>query len=151
MTFQEHTRFRATKAWKEFRKALIIKRGPYCELCGTKYVGKRIKQLQVHHRDPENYFDLTPEKFALLDSSCHDLIERLATKLEGSKSDNIPNLEKWVSLTYLFLPFETQRIVKEKYDAYLSSKMPKGQWQSLCEESQKLFEGETKSAPEKCG
>jgi len=136
MTSAEHNKFRTLKVWKDFRKKLLEERGSYCELCGTKYAGKKIKQLQVHHKDPDNYTDLNPEKFALLDSSCHDLIERLATKLVGSKSDNIPNLEKWVNLLYLFLPLKAQNAVELKYNDYLSSKMSPD-WKKLCGENSK--------------
>ncbi len=131
MTSAEHTKFRSTKIWKEFRKSIIQTRGAICECCGTRYSGKRTKQLQIHHKDPVNYTDLNPEKFVILDSSCHDLIERMSTKLKGSRSGDIPHLENWIRLLYTFLPYETQRIVVEKYDDYLSSKMP-DEWKDLC-------------------
>lgn len=120
MTFAEHTKFRTTKVWKEFRKKLIAERGPCCELCGTKYIGKRIKQLQVHHKDPANYLDLAPEKFALCCNGCHDLIERISTKLIGKNSSNIPNLEKWVNLLADFLSLEALNALEEKHSDCLS-------------------------------
>ncbi len=107
-----------------------------CECCGTRYVGKRIKQLQVHHKDPEHYEDLDAKKFLLLDSSCHDLVERISTKLKGSKSDNIPRVEDWVRLLYPFFSYDVQEIVKVKYGDYLSSKMP-SIWEELCGEGPK--------------
>lgn len=102
MTHIEHNKFRTTKVWKEFRKKLIHDRGAECECCGTKYSGKRIKQLQVHHKDPANYMDLAPEKFVLLCSGCHDMIERMNKKLKGSKG--VKNKEKWLALIGEFLP-----------------------------------------------
>ena len=103
MTFAEHTKFRTTKEWKEFRKKLISERGSSCEMCGTQYSGKRIKQLQVHHKDPGNYTDLTPEKFCLLCSECHSTVERLNKKLKGKKG--VTNKEKWLALIQDFLPY----------------------------------------------
>ena len=123
MTFREHTQFRTTKVWKEFRKKLLADRGTICECCGTRHNGKQARQLQIHHKDPENYTDLTPEKFAVLDSSCHDLVERYAIKLRGSKSGDIPSLELWIQLLYKFLPYRAREAVIQKYDEYLLSKL----------------------------
>jgi predicted HNH restriction endonuclease len=49
-------------------------------MCGSSYAGKRTKMLQIHHLDSINYKDLTPSKFRLVCSSCHDLIERMKVK-----------------------------------------------------------------------
>jgi hypothetical protein len=103
VTFTEHTRFRALKVWKEFRKAIIETRGPYCELCGGEYRGKKVKQLQLHHLDPANYTVLDPIKFKLLCNSCHrHIIERLSKKLRGK--NGVKNKEKWLALIEDFLP-----------------------------------------------
>jgi hypothetical protein len=134
MTSAEHTKFRSTTRWREFRTHLLEERGFRCELCGT----KKKKGLQIHHLDPEHYLDLTPEKFAILDSACHDLIERFATKLKGSKSKDIPNLEIWIKLLYQYLPVEARIAVRTKHGDYLSSKMH-SEWEDLCRKDEALF------------
>jgi len=134
MIAAEHTKFRSTTRWREFRSRLLEERGYRCELCGT----KKKKGLQIHHLDPEHYTDLSPEKFVILDSACHDLVERLAIKLKGSKSKDIPNLEKWISLLYNFLPISARQAVKTKHGDYLSSTMH-DEWKKLCEEDENKF------------
>jgi len=102
VTFVEHTKFRTLKVWREFRKSIIEERGPYCELCGGEYRGKRIKQLQLHHLDPANYAILDPAKFKLVCGSDHDTIERISKKLRGK--NGVKNKEKWLALLEGFLP-----------------------------------------------
>jgi predicted HNH restriction endonuclease len=103
MTFNDHMKFRTTKVWKDFREKLLLERGAECTMCGTKYSGKRIRQLQVHHRDPEHYEDLTPEKFCLLCSGCHRIVERLSKKIRGK--NGVKNKEKWLALIEDYLPY----------------------------------------------
>lgn len=66
---KEKVEFRKSKEWRCFRKQLLEERGYVCECCGRK-----TKYLDCHHKDPENYTDLTPEKFALLCKSCHSCV-----------------------------------------------------------------------------
>lgn len=103
MTFKEHNQFRTTKEWKDFRKKILEKRGLFCECCGTSYTLKTSRRLQVHHKDPKNYLDLSPEKFCLLCSECHKLIERVSKKINGKKG--IKNKEKWLELLKDYLPY----------------------------------------------
>ena len=102
MTASEHTKYRQSKEWKEFRKKIIEERTAVCELCGTKYSGKRIKQLQLHHLDPANYENLTSEKFKLICASDHKLVERISKKLQGK--NELKNKELWIALLQDFLP-----------------------------------------------
>jgi len=104
MTSTDKTKFRSRKLWKDFRLKLITKANFSCELCGTKYAGKRKKMLQVHHLDPANYENLIDENFKCLCSSCHDTVERMAVKLLGKNRLNIPNLESWLVLYEEYLP-----------------------------------------------
>lgn len=62
-----------------------------CECCG-----KKTKYLDCHHKDPENYTDLTTEKFALLCKSCHSCV----SDVERIKPEN---REKLRSKEYLKL------------------------------------------------
>lgn len=72
MTSKEKTEFRKSIEWKKFRKQLLSSRPLVCECCGT-----ATKRLSVHHKDPEHYDDLTPDKFSLLCSMCHKCVSRL--------------------------------------------------------------------------
>lgn len=87
----EKVEFRKSKEWRNFRKMLLEERGHICECCG-----KRTKFLDCHHIDPENYTDLTPEKFALLCHSCHSCV----SDIERIKKEN---REKLRSKEYLDL------------------------------------------------
>lgn len=87
----EKVEFRKSKEWRCFRKQLLEERGNICECCG-----RHTKWLDCHHKDPENYTDLTPEKFALLCHSCHYCV----TDVERIKPDN---REKLRSKEYLKL------------------------------------------------
>lgn len=112
MTSKEKNKFRASKQWKEFRNSLLDERGSQCELCGTKYSGRRKKTLQVHHLDPDNYTDLNPDKFVLLCSSDHDLVERVAKKIL-SKNTELLNQDIWFLLLERFLPFKARNKLSE--------------------------------------
>jgi 5-methylcytosine-specific restriction endonuclease McrA len=95
--------FRRTKAWKDFRLSLIEKAQFSCQLCGTHYSGKAKRKLQVHHLYPEDYTNLDPNRFRVLCSEDHKLVERIACKFLA-KNPKIENLEKWLSLLSDFLP-----------------------------------------------
>ena len=88
---KEKVEFRKSKEWRIFRKQLLEERGYICECCGRK-----TKHLDCHHMSPENYNDLTPEKFALLCHSCHSCV----SDVERIKPDN---REKLRSKEYLKL------------------------------------------------
>ena len=103
MKTSDKTKFRQSKAWKQFRLAVIVSVQGCCELCGTQYKGKRLKMLQVHHLNPDDYFNITTGKFAVLCSSCHDLVERMAIK----KSWGEGYYEKcWYNLLWDFMPVQ---------------------------------------------
>jgi hypothetical protein len=95
----EHTAYRQTKEWKQFREKIVHERDSRCECCGIKKKG-----LNLHHLDPANYQDLDPLKFKLLCKDCHNLVEKMARRLHGSKADMIANKEKWLDLLGPFLP-----------------------------------------------
>lgn len=90
--------FRQSKAWKDFREFMIGSQGNCCELCGMKYPGARDKMLQVHHLEPHDYFTLNMAAFSVLCSSCHDLIERFVTRINGKAFVMPKNYQKWGSL-----------------------------------------------------
>ena len=69
--------------------------------CGMKRLPKR---LQIHHLFPSEYEDLSPEKFAVLCPSCHDVVERYSKRLRGKKADEIANKDEWLALYGKFLP-----------------------------------------------
>jgi len=114
---KEKTKFRSSKEWKDFRRQLIKERGPQCELCGTKYSGKRLRMIQVHHLDPDDYTNLNPDKFVLLCSGCHDLVERISKKIL-SKNTELLHKSLWMSLLYRFLPYKTKNKLKEELDGF---------------------------------
>lgn len=107
ITSKDKTKFRSSREWKEFRQSLLEERGCSCELCGTRYSGKRKRYLQVHHLDPENYKDLSPDKFVLLCSSCHEMVERISKKIL-SKNTELSNKSKWIILLENYLPFKSK-------------------------------------------
>jgi hypothetical protein len=67
---KEKTNFRAKTAWKKFSKSLKTqqKTDP---LTGSKLT----KFAQVHHLDPYNYEDLSPQKYVALNPMSHNVIE----------------------------------------------------------------------------
>jgi len=99
MTGAEKTKFRARVQWKRFRENLIKTRGPKCELCGIK---KNAKDLDVHHLDPSDYFNLTESKFKILCTDCHAYIERSALRLGGREP--FPNRELFLAWAGEFVP-----------------------------------------------
>ena len=104
MTSAEHTKFRSTTRWRVFRKSLLEARGYQCACCGI----KKKKGLQIHHKDPENYLDLTPEKFVILCSGCHDLVEKFAKRFRGKKANTITNADLWYALLSPFFAIEKE-------------------------------------------
>jgi len=102
MTSAEHTKFRSTSRWREFRSRLLEERGYRCACCGI----KKKKGLQIHHKDPDHYDDLTPEKFIILCSDCHGLVEKMAKRFRGKKANTITNSELWYELLSPFFPYE---------------------------------------------
>ena len=103
---EDRNKFRTSAKWKKFRLGLVDQQNGTCALCGTRYYGKQKKYLQLHHLDPAYYDDLNPEKFQLICSSCHDMVEKMITKIEGSKSISIPRLDAWLDLIldYITVP-----------------------------------------------
>lgn len=101
-----HERFRARKAWKDFSAQRREAVGYRCELCGGVYRGALSRKLQVHHRDEENYEDLTPDKFKVLCYTCHsEIVETWVTRLNGSKFIPGPMFLYWYGLLKDFLSF----------------------------------------------
>jgi hypothetical protein len=123
-TRKERTKYRSTKVWKTFRSQLIEQAQGRCFLCGQKYYGKQKKYLQIHHLDPECYDDLDPNKFIVLNSACHDLVETVSIKILGTKSDSLLNLEHWVRLLWPAFPFRVRQVIQDKYGVYLSTQIP---------------------------
>ena len=102
MTSAEHAKFRSTTRWREFRTHLLENRGYCCACCGI----KKKKGLQIHHKDPDQYDDLTPEKFVILCSDCHGLVEKMAKRFRGKKVNTIANAKLWYELLSPFFPYE---------------------------------------------
>jgi hypothetical protein len=112
VTTEEKTKFRTRVAWRSFRKEKLQTCENRCELCGTKYSGKRTKMLQVHHHDPDNYDDLTADKFSVLCSGCHEVVEKISKKLKA-KNYTLINEEKWQGLLFEHLDYEAREILLE--------------------------------------
>lgn len=72
---EERAKFRQRKVWTSFRELEIERRGCCCEICGKKLT-KLVANL--HHRcackTMEEYENLSPERFLLLCTSCHDWV-----------------------------------------------------------------------------
>lgn len=113
MTSKEKTKFRQTQKWKVFRAFFLKKTNSSCELCGSVYSGKRKRMLQLHHRDPDNYTDLNPEKFRLICSGCHEMVEKISKKVLSNNS-SLVNKEEWYILLKNFLPFKVEKRLLEK-------------------------------------
>lgn len=77
------TLFRQSKVWKDFRAAMIKMNNGTCECCGIRYPASKYHLLQVHHLQPDDYYNLDPAKFSVLCSSDHDMIERWVTRING--------------------------------------------------------------------
>lgn len=92
------TLFRASKAWKDFRHAMIEMNGAKCEMCGIAYSANKHHLLQVHHLRPDEYELLDSAQFSVLCSSCHDSIERWVTRINGKAFVPPSNIEQWDGL-----------------------------------------------------
>lgn len=92
-------KIRSRVSWIKFRKYMIMKANSTCELCGTKYFGKRQKLLNVHHMNESiyTYDDFNENNFRVLCSDCHDLVEKVIIK------NNLNTLPKKVSIWWQML------------------------------------------------
>ena len=98
----EHTKFRTTKQWKVFRQSILAEREHRCQCCG---IPKKPKGLQLHHKKPQDYTDLShPEDFVLVCSECHKLIERMSRRFRGKNASTILNAEVWYLLLSPYFP-----------------------------------------------
>lgn len=73
MKSKQKTEFRRSKEWKNLRQLKLAETNHCCEMCGV----RRKIGLNVHHRDPDNYTDLEPDKFIVLCKYHHELLEHL--------------------------------------------------------------------------
>jgi len=103
-----HTLFRKKKVWKDFRITMLERDDWYyrCELCNTKYTGKRSRMLQAHHHDPANYEVLDPKMFSVLCFSHHEMIEVFTSMIMGKNWQPPANIQEWWNLIghHLALP-----------------------------------------------
>lgn len=77
-----HSLFRRTKKWTSFRK-MMLKENPYCALCGSKRATRT-----VHHifdcKTEEEYENLSPDRFIILCSQCHNFLHWLGRKKDDT-------------------------------------------------------------------
>ena len=92
------TLFRQSMAWKNFRQAMIELNNATCEMCGMRYTASKHHLLQVHHLEPAFYELLDSAKFSVLCSSCHDLVERFVTRVNGGQFAPPENIREWDTL-----------------------------------------------------
>lgn len=75
-----------------------------CQLCGTKYSGKRTRLLHIHHMDETQYTNYDPKLFAVLCESCHELVEKMQYRLENNSNLLSEDMkEKWEHLLEKFI------------------------------------------------
>ena len=113
MTSKEKTRFRQTKAWKDFRTQLLKTRGMRCELLGTPVTKKT---AQVHHLRPDQYDNLDPALFQILSPTAHEFVEFVALVLGGKTV--VPNRAVLLAWLGPFLP-ASERTVDKYYKMML--------------------------------
>lgn len=114
MTSEEKIKFRRGKTWKEFRLKKIQEQSDTCELSGMVYKGAKQKAgLECHHHDPLNYDDLEMEKFSILNSTMHNLVEYWITRIKGKNFKPPKVLKLWLPLIYKHLTIECQQKLKE--------------------------------------
>lgn len=105
-TSKDKTAFRKTKEWIEFRNALIKERR-FCEVCGNNL------RLQCHHRHlndkPEEYSNLSPERFAVLCFSCHNYFHKLSRTLNRKKNTPVPRNDIKELCDYLIILPEDEK------------------------------------------
>ncbi len=95
--------------WKRFRSEQIQARGNRCELCGS--IKKSDKDLDLHHLHPNEYDNLDPKLFKLLDTKCHELVEWVAIRLAVSQKDNsFPVREACIDWLGPFLPVSPRTV-----------------------------------------
>ena len=110
MTSVEHTKFRSTTRWRQFRARLLEEREFKCACCGI----KKKKGLQIHHKRPDKYTDLEiHEDFVVLCSDCHDLVEKFARRFRGKKKNTIINADLWFALLGSFFSIELEEDPEE--------------------------------------
>jgi hypothetical protein len=122
--------FRRNDEWKWFCKTLLEKR-PTCERCGGD--GADCSGLQVHHKDPAKYDDLSPDKFAVLCGRCHLLIESFCTTDEQRK--RCPNIDKrfltyypYVDTTYDVLAKSSGQFLARRWKREIVEDKKPGTW-----------------------
>lgn len=69
--------------------------------------------LQIHHLDPNDYTNLDPNKFVVLCSSDHDLVERISKKIL-SKNTKLLHKGLWLLLLERFLPYVAKEKLQEE-------------------------------------
>lgn len=75
-----------------------------CQLCGTKYYGRRTKLLHIHHLDETQYDNYDRKLFAVLCESCHELVEKMQYRLKNNPDLlNDEMREKWEYLLENFI------------------------------------------------
>lgn len=102
MATNEHSKFRATKLWKDFRLEQIKANDNTCECCGRSY--KQASHLQLHHLVPNEYENLDPNNFAVLCSLCHKNVELLASKKSWEGMNKI-----YLTCFMRFVPLSEQK------------------------------------------
>lgn len=114
----EKRKFRSSKVWKDFRHSEIQKRKlpgekqARCECCGSQHPDK---DFDLHHLEPDNYDNLDPTKFKLLDTKCHEFFEWIAIRLAAdTKHGNFHRSDLFMQWGGGFLP----KIVR-KSDMYM--------------------------------
>lgn len=97
-------KIRDSLEWKYFRKRMLNRANNSCQLCGTRYVGKRNKVLHIHHMDETQYTNYDPHKFVVCCEACHELLEKMQYRLKYKPellSDEMR--EKWLHLLDKFI------------------------------------------------
>jgi hypothetical protein len=81
-----------------------------------RYTPVRRHLLNVHHREPENYEDLEPEKFRVLCYTCHTFIEFFIKRVGGKSFKTYRNFPQVYLGLRDFLTYATV----QKGDEYLN-------------------------------
>jgi len=80
----EHSSFRRTQKWKNFRK-MMLQKYPCCKFCDSKKATRT-----VHHiydcATQEEYEDLKENRFIVLCSQCHNYLHWIGRKKSSSKA-----------------------------------------------------------------
>jgi hypothetical protein len=103
MKTNEHTLFRRSKEWKQFRADKLKEVNCTCELCGT--VRRKGKGLHIHHLFPTDYKWLNPALFRVVCPACHKyIIERFAIKKSWGKLEHY-----WLLILNGFMEIKTRK------------------------------------------